>query len=239
MFPKELPSQNFYDVYVRAVWGGDPTGVLARVCDSCECVCTRVRVCVWECFSFEKSRSSMDFGLCYCDLDPLIVMTPPSLSWRLTGTDKRTTLDMQERERHTHTHRGRKHWAFRPQKPLRLIRDGEVGGSGVLYLTPTLSPPEWFGIKVGSCVSHFNVSLIVWAKSQDSVHNHNFTREEKGESKRIEPKSFCLPAKRLIDRPHRLKSQKHRAVLIYATGEGIQLCSSRALLHSVPFKPIE
>ena len=31
----------------------------------------------------------------------------------------------------------RKHWALRPQKPLRLIRDGEVGGSGFLYLTPT------------------------------------------------------------------------------------------------------
>ena len=27
--------------------------------------------------------------------------------------------------------------ALRPQKPLRLIRDGEVGGSGILYLTPT------------------------------------------------------------------------------------------------------
>ena len=31
----------------------------------------------------------------------------------------------------------RKHWALRPQKPLRLIRDGEVGGSGIWYLTPT------------------------------------------------------------------------------------------------------
>ena len=31
---------------------------------------------------------------------------------------------------------GRKHWAF-PQKPLRLIRDVEVGGLGILYLTPT------------------------------------------------------------------------------------------------------
>ena len=28
---------------------------------------------------------------------------------------------------------GRKHGALRPQKPLRLIRDGEVGGSGILY----------------------------------------------------------------------------------------------------------
>ena len=25
----------------------------------------------------------------------------------------------------------KKHWALRPQKPLRLIRDGEVGGSGI------------------------------------------------------------------------------------------------------------
>ena len=35
-------------------------------------------------------------------------------------------------------------FTLRPQKPLRLIRDGEVGGSGILYLTPTryLSPPE-------------------------------------------------------------------------------------------------
>ena len=32
---------------------------------------------------------------------------------------------------------GRKHWALRQQKPLRLIRAGEVGGPGFLYLTPT------------------------------------------------------------------------------------------------------
>ena len=32
----------------------------------------------------------------------------------------------------------RKHWALRPQKPLRLKRDGEVGGGlEFLYLTPT------------------------------------------------------------------------------------------------------
>ena len=31
----------------------------------------------------------------------------------------------------------RKRGAFRSQKPLRLIRHGEVGGSGILYLTPT------------------------------------------------------------------------------------------------------
>ena len=33
----------------------------------------------------------------------------------------------------------RKHWALRPQKPLRLTRDGEDGGSGILYLTTTVT----------------------------------------------------------------------------------------------------
>ena len=51
----------------------------------------------------------------------------------------------------------------------------------ILHLLATLSPPEWFCIKVGSCVSHFNVSLIVWAKSQDSAHKPPFWRESKGE----------------------------------------------------------
>ena len=38
---------------------------------------------------------------------------------------------------HTGSLARRKLWALRPQKPLRLIRDGEVGGSGIIYLTPT------------------------------------------------------------------------------------------------------
>ena len=54
-------------------------------------------------------------------------------------------------------------------------------------------------------MGHFNVSLIVWAKSQDSVHKPQFLkRREKGEPKRIEPRFFCLPAKRLTANPHRL-----------------------------------
>ena len=68
---------------------------------------------------------------------------------------------------------GRKHGALRPQKPLRLIRDGEVRGGGgreILYLTPTRCHHQNDCVKVGSCVSQFNVSLIVWEKSQDSVH---------------------------------------------------------------------
>ena len=33
-----------------------------------------------------------------------------------------------------------------------------------------LSPPEWLCIKAGSCVRQFNISLTVWAKSEDIVH---------------------------------------------------------------------
>ena len=41
----------------------------------------------------------------------------------------------------------RKHWALRPQKPLGLIRDGEVVGAEfffffIKHLLVTLSPPE-------------------------------------------------------------------------------------------------
>ena len=34
---------------------------------------------------------------------------------------------------------GRKHRALRPQKPLRLIRDGEVGWSGIIFIPYTYS----------------------------------------------------------------------------------------------------
>ena len=36
------------------------------------------------------------------------------------------------------TEEGKKHGALRPQKPLRLIRDGEVGGSGI-FISNTYS----------------------------------------------------------------------------------------------------
>ena len=56
----------------------------------------------------------------------------------LLGTERAplTSSDTQSREL-SEVGKERKHWALRPQKPLRLIRDGEVGGSGILYLTPT------------------------------------------------------------------------------------------------------
>ena len=74
---------------------------------------------------------------------------------------------------------GRKHGALRPHKPLRLIRDGEVGEGSGFFVSNTCSlhcHHQNDCIKVGSCVSHFNVSLIVWAKSQDSVHKPQYLK---------------------------------------------------------------
>ena len=81
---------------------------------------------------------------------------------------------------------GRRLGALRPQKPLRLIRDGEVGGSGS-FISNTCSlhchHQNDAAIRyVGSCVSHFNASLIVWAKSQDSVHKPQFLKRTESRS---------------------------------------------------------
>ena len=99
-------------------------------------------------------------------------------------------------------------WRVSPQKPLKFISDGELGGSGILYLTSTrhLSPSQWFWINVRSCVSHFNVSLNVWAKSQqDCVHEPQIL---KGKESRIGlgPTSVRLPPCRLTARPSRLRT---------------------------------
>ena len=48
-----------------------------------------------------------------------------------------------------------------------------------------MSPPEWPCIKVGGCVSFFfffNFSLILWAKSQDSVHKPQFLKRKESRS---------------------------------------------------------
>ena len=46
------------------------------------------------------------------------------------------------------------------------------------HLPATLSPPEWICNKSGSCVRHFSVSLVVWAKSQDSVNKPQFLKRK-------------------------------------------------------------
>ena len=91
---------------------------------------------------------------------------------------------------------GEKHGALRPQKPLRLIKDREVRGSGILYLTPQSRRCHHrngsaLTLRQGSCVSHFNVSVIVWAKSHDIVHKPHFLKRK--ESRRESNRSPSLP----------------------------------------------
>ena len=75
-----------------------------------------------------------------------------------------------------------KHGALRLQKPLRLFRDREVWGSRIFKSNTYSSPPECLCIKVGSCEGHFNVSLIVWAKSLDSYHKPHFFKKKESRS---------------------------------------------------------
>ena len=100
----------------------------------------------------------------------------------------------------------KKHGALPPQKPLRLIRDGEVGGSGIfmsnthsshchhqndsalrcggsgIFVSKTYSlhchHHSDSAIKVGSCVSHLNVSLPAWATTKDSVDKPPFLKRK-------------------------------------------------------------
>ena len=76
---------------------------------------------------------------------------------------------------------------------LRLIRDGgegggrgKCGGRGEGYLCPTtyLLHCHYQNdcIKAGSCVRHVNVSLTVWATSQDSVRNPQFLKRKESRS---------------------------------------------------------
>ena len=72
---------------------------------------------------------------------------------------------------------------------LRLVRDGGEWEAG--YLCPTTyslhCQHQTNCIKAGSCMRHFNVALIVWAKSHDKVSiNHKFWRERRAEADRTE-----------------------------------------------------
>ena len=72
-----------------------------------------------------------------------------------------------------------------PQQPLKADSGwGEVGGWVPMscHLLATLSPPEWLYLKGGSCVRHFNLSLSVWAESQDSVRKPQFLKRKESRS---------------------------------------------------------
>ena len=68
----------------------------------------------------------------------------------------------------------------------------EVGGEGnYIHLSLHCHYLNDVCIKVGSEESHFNVSLTVGAKSQDSVHRPQLF-EERGEPKRNRTELFLL-----------------------------------------------
>ena len=84
-----------------------------------------------------------------------------------------------------------KHGAYRPQKNIRLIRDGEKGGGcmevgkrEITYLPLHCHHQNDFCVQMGSDESHFNVSLTV----KDIVTRQcpqTTTFVEEGEPKRI------------------------------------------------------
>ena len=67
---------------------------------------------------------------------------------------------------------------------LWLIRDW--GKWGDRYLCPANYSSHCHHqndyIEVGRCVRHFNVSLIVWANSQDGVHKPQFLKRKESQS---------------------------------------------------------
>ena len=75
---------------------------------------------------------------------------------------------------------------------VRLIRDGEKGGGGVIevgereiiYLSPHCHHQNDFCIKMGSYESHFNVSVGSDGQSHRTVSTNRNLFEEKEESKR-------------------------------------------------------
>ena len=110
---------------------------------------------------------------------------PMFLSKSVCLGDQGLMLALCPPKKTTETKRTKKHGALRPQKPLRFIRDGEVGGS-VIFIPNTYSlhchHQNDSALRWGSCVSHFNVSLTVWAKSQDSVHKPIFLKRKESRS---------------------------------------------------------
>ena len=67
--------------------------------------------------------------------------------------------------------------------------------------------------------------------------NHNFWREEKGEPKRIERRSFCLPAKCLTARPHRLTWDLAWGLPIHTRFDDLDL-DSRDITNTFFFLPV-
>ena len=114
-----------------------------------------------------------------------------------------------------------------------LLSSERSGGRGRLVYNATLSPPEWFCIKVGNGESHLNVSVIRRGLKEGvsqklCPYNHNLWREKTAEAESnggppltsptlylwFQPvhscpvfwviKTFCDITLTLADRPHGL-----------------------------------
>ena len=95
---------------------------------------------------------------------------------------------------------------------LRLIRDVGKWGDGYLcHTTFSLHCHHQNDcIKAGSCVRHFNVSLIVWAKSQEGVHKPQFLKRKEIPSGSNRGPSVYQPS----------------ALPLGPTGSGVRMCAT-------------
>ena len=106
-------------------------------------------------------------------------------------------------------------WCLTSTETTRLIRDGENGRKGyggrgrgreIIYLSLHCHHQSDFCIKMGSEVSHFNVSV---GSDGQSTQTTAFLKRKESRSG-IEPRSFRLPAYRLTARPNRLSTKEKR-----------------------------
>ena len=109
---------------------------------------------------------------------------------------------------------------------LRLIRAGGMWGDGYLcpktYSLYSLHCHHQIDcIKAGSCVRRYNVTLIMWAKSQDTVHKpHFFKRKESWSRSNQGPSAYQHSTLPLGHTGSWLRS----AVCWYYQWEGIRPC---------------
>ena len=94
---------------------------------------------------------------------------------------------------------GKETWGFTSTETIKAYYGRGSWGGGGIFISDTYSL-HWHHqndcIKAGSRVSDFNVSLIVWAKSQDGVHKPQFLkrRERTAEADRTKVRLFTSQA---------------------------------------------
>ena len=71
-----------------------------------------------------------------------------------------------------------------------------------------------------SCVSHFNVSLIAWAKSQDSVHKSHFLKRKERRAEADRTKILLLSSALLLGHTGSPSAQAGFQPLMWGSGTG-------------------